>query len=169
MKKVILLICGSLIFAASFGQANFIWEKTDSIPMTKSQLYSATKMYIAEVWKSAKDVIQNDDKETGVILIKGKSLQMQYIYDYSVTFRMKDGKYKVTVDNVICSSVHVVSQYQATRLIEPSDKIPYPYKTGGLSRKRVGEIMQSLKAELQAIVDGYVIYVKKASSKNNNW
>ncbi len=37
--------------------------------MTKTHLYSATKMFIAEFWKSAKDVIQNDDKEAGIILI----------------------------------------------------------------------------------------------------
>jgi hypothetical protein len=180
MKKVILFVCGSLIFAASFGQKNFKWEKTDTIPMTKSQLYSATKMFIAEVWKSAKDVIQNDDKEAGIIMIKGNSIQkfavhlgfcpMEYIYGYSVTFRMKDNKYKITLDNVACTSAHGGTDYQTARPIEPSLEIPYPLKTGGnISRNKATEMMQSLKAEFQAIVDDYVIYVKKASSKSDNW
>jgi|WetSurMetagenome_2_1015567.scaffolds.fasta_scaffold540464_2 hypothetical protein len=99
MKKIILLICGSLIFAASFGQVNFIWEKTDSIPMTKSQLYSTTKMFIAEFLNSPKEaVILNDDKEAGVIFVKAFVTTIaegnnMYIYDYNVTF--KNERWKV--------------------------------------------------------------------------
>lgn len=75
MKKTILLIAGIFIGFASFAQTNFKWEKIDSVAKTKSQLYSDTKMFIAETWKSSKDVIQNDDKEGGVLLIRGISIR----------------------------------------------------------------------------------------------
>jgi len=180
MKKFILLVCGSFIFASSFGQMNFKWEKTDSIAKTKSQLYSATKMYIAKAWTSSKDVIQNDDKEAGVILIKGRNVQsftirlglcpMKYIYNYSVTFKMKDGKYKITMDNVYCSSAIGGTDYASLRPLEPSDIIPYPFKTGGIiSRNRAEQMMQSLKADLQVLVDNYLIYIKATDSTNDSW
>jgi len=95
-------------------QSNFEWVKTDSIQKTKEQIYSATKMFIAETWKSSKEVIQNDDKDGGIILLKGKteinfeeyvSMAKMTIfhdawYSYNVTFRMKNSKYQIKIDNV---------------------------------------------------------------------
>ena len=169
MKKVILLVCGSLIFAASFGQVNFIWEKTDSIPMTRSQLYSATKMFIAEFLNTSNDVvILNDDKEAGVIYIKafmtaiGSSRNM-CIYDYNVTFKMKDGKYKIMLDNVYCSSAIL------GECIQPIDETPSPKKTSSKSNKKAVSMLAFLKQNLDMIVNIYVTQVKKASSTKDNW
>jgi len=182
MKKLILVFSALLMINIVFAQADFKWEKIDSISKTKSQIYSDTKMFIAKTWTSAKDVIQNDDKDLGVILIKGKSVQafmvsmgmcpMEYIYDYNITFRMKENKYKITVDNVVCVSAHGGTSYQSVRPIEPSGEIPYPYKAGSLSRTRATEMMQSLRAELQSILDSYEISMKStvsAGSSNDNW
>ncbi|MEI6141786.1 MAG: DUF4468 domain-containing protein [Mariniphaga sp.] len=169
MKKVILLVCGSLIFAASFGQVNFIWEKTDSIPMNKSQLYSATKMFIAEILNSSNEAfILNDDKEAGVILVKAFAYGLAekadiYTFDYNVTFKMKDGKYKIMIDNVQCSSAI------RGECIEPIDGNPYPKKLRGISNKRAVSMLADLKWNLQMIVHVYEVEVKKASSTNNNW
>jgi hypothetical protein len=72
--KVSLFFFLLLLFTLnSLAQSNFEWVKTDSIQKTKEQIYSATKMFIAETWKSSKEVIQNDDKDGGIILIKGKT------------------------------------------------------------------------------------------------
>lgn len=169
MKKVILFVCGSLIFAASFGQVNFKWEKTDSIPMTKSQLYSTTKMYIAEFLNSSNEaVILNDDKEAGVIFVRAfvdiiAENHNIYTYDYNVTFKMKDGKYKLMIDNVHCSSAI------RGECIEPIDGTPYSNKTSGISNKKAVSMLADLKFRLQIIVDVYVTQVKKASSKKDNW
>jgi len=64
MKKVfiVLSLCLSQIV---FAQNDFKWETIDSTFNSKDQLYSLTKTFIAEKWKSANDVIQNDDKEGG--------------------------------------------------------------------------------------------------------
>ena len=75
MKKILYLIIAVVfVFDFGFGQENFKWEKSDTIPKTKSQLYSNTKMFIAENWKSAKTVIQNEDIEAGIIFLKGKMI-----------------------------------------------------------------------------------------------
>lgn len=185
MKKI---FCLSIVFCLVtnvFGQAGFKWEKVDSVAKTKSQIYSDTKLFIAKTWKSAKDVIQNDDKESGVILIKGSCVQafnknlgfcpMEYVYDYMVTFKIKEGKFKIILDNVHCSSAHGGggTQYQSINPIEPSDEIPYPFRTwGAISKKRAAEIMINLKSELQAIVDSYLTDIKytvSAGSAKDNW
>src|SRR5664280_2357746 len=114
MKVSLFFIILLLFTLNSLAQSNFEFVKTDSIQKTKEQIYSATKMFIAETWKSSKEVIQNDDKDGGVILIKGKTeikweqpfnMPKMIIfhdswYSYNVTFRMKNSKYQIKIDNV---------------------------------------------------------------------
>lgn len=71
MKNTISTTLLMLWCAVTFGQINFRWEKIDSVAKSKSQIYSDTKMFIAETWKSSKSVIQNDDKENGAVFIEG--------------------------------------------------------------------------------------------------
>jgi hypothetical protein len=179
MKNLLIGLTLLFMINSVFAQTDFKWEKTDSIQKTKSQIYTDTKMFIAKTWKSAKDVIQNDDKDAGIILIKGKSVQnfnfalhqYEFIYDYTVTFKMKDGKYKVILENVYCSSAYEESRWQVKK-IEPSDEIPYPLETGWISVKKAGMLMESLKAELQAIVDSFAKSMKSTvspRSSNDNW
>ena len=70
---LLLFILGNI--GLSYSQTNFQWEKIDSVNKSKAQIYSDTKMFIAEVWKSANSVIQNDDKESGLILVKGSTIK----------------------------------------------------------------------------------------------
>ena len=95
MKQIILSSVAILIFGQGFTQTNFKWEKVDSVAKNKAQIYSDTKMFIAEYWKSAQTVIQNDDKEGGMILVKGTTdysfspmwlVTSKYNYSYSVKF-----------------------------------------------------------------------------------
>lgn len=81
----------------------------DSVDLTKAEIYAKTKYFIADNWVSANNVIQLDDKETGIILIKGKydlnyysmsPYLNHYIFDYTIEFRMKDGKIKMSVKNI---------------------------------------------------------------------
>ena len=56
MRKLILTSIGIISCMIGFTQTTF--EKIDSVSKNKSQIYSDTKMFIAEYWKSSKDVIQ---------------------------------------------------------------------------------------------------------------
>jgi hypothetical protein len=154
---------------------SFIFTKTDTISKTKDQLYSDTKMFIAKEWKSSKDVIQNDDKENGVILIKGISQQFmsvtmagyKFIYSYSVTFKIKDGKYKIIIDNVYCSDAYMTTSTYHADKIQPNQDLPkmYSYKP---FKTKIPEMMESLKSELQSIIDSYSSYIDRPSS-DDGW
>ena len=162
-----------VIFMGGFAQTDFKWDKVDSVAKTKAQIYSDTKMFIAEFWKSAQNVIQNDDKEAGMILVKGVSSQdytfllhpHHYKYSYTVKFLMKEGKYKLVIDNLICISA--TCEGNVWPLIEPTENTT---KTvGGMPAAKLTEMMASLKKELQGIVDSYGTYIKTPSATKENW
>ncbi len=172
---IIVFVIG-MIALQSYGQDGFKWNKVDSVNKTKSQIYSDTKMYIAKTWNSAQDVIQNDDKDGGSILIKGlytKDISMvggmqvyRYVYNYTVSFLMKDNRFKIILNDVHCSSV--------TFMTNPSMNLPKvePFegecpKTGGVNKSKVVDMMVDLKIKLQNIVDSYSDAIKATSV--NNW
>ena len=112
-----------LMIACAHAQTDFKWDKVDSVAKIKGQIYSDTKMFIAEFWKSAQNVIQNDDKEGGSILIKGASIQSKYFqmndhtwtFSYTVKFMMKDNKCRIVIEDVYCQSArcaHARTQQQ---------------------------------------------------------
>ena len=171
LKKIII---SALILSNSlFAQKNFNWTATDSVQKTKAQIYSDTKLFIAETWKSAKEVIQNDDKDAGVILVKGKSIQHSifqlndhvYTYNYSVKFLFKENKYKISIENVKCESAIVAGNVWP--LVEPTEITTE--RVGGVPSKKLAEMMDSLKAELTSIVSSYEKNIKTQSQKNTDW
>lgn len=119
MKKVITVAL--LCFLSSFG-----YTQNDSIPKidglyeysevvtldtsySKDRLYKNAKVYFVDAYKSAKDVIQYDDKEEGKIIGKGFTelkgsqsiLLSAWYYTWSVNFSTelfcKDGKYRYRI------------------------------------------------------------------------
>ena len=178
MKKVTLISISLFCLNLAFGQANFQWEKMDSVSKAKSEIYSLTKMYIGETWRSAQNVIQNDDRESGSILVKGASIQKfsfmggvyVYVYNYSVTFRMRDNKYKMTLDNVFCESAYMDGGTSITK-IQPfeGDNCPETgtFSAPGLPKKKAILMMSTFKQELQTLVDGYPAYLNKAKGKDD--
>ena len=168
MKKLLLFLIAFVLIYSASAQADFKWGKIDSIPKTKSQIYLDTKMFITNVWKASGKTIQNDDQVTGVIVVKGKSSQIfnfalcpyEYTYEYIVTFKMRDGMYKITIDHVYCSSAFGGKDRSPINRIEPVDGIPYPLETGWLAEKRAVKMIQSLKQELQTIMDSYIEFLK---------
>ena len=72
--------------------------------LNQSQLFGNAKLFFANTFKSAKDVIQLEDKENGRIV--GKGLSNIYItvltpvkmkLHYSILIECKDGRYKYTI------------------------------------------------------------------------
>lgn len=179
MKKIILLtalLCLSLMINA---QTNFKWDVIDSVSKTKEQIYSDTKIFIAKTWKSAQNVIQNDDKESGNIILQCINLQQvfyptvtnNYFYHYAVEFKMKDGKYKIIISGVYCEDVKAISKVTSSpyppKIIPPFDVENVIGKTRG--EKKAIEMMITLKTELQSIVEDYQKYMNTPSSTNNDW
>ena len=176
MKSSILL--SLMIFMTTFlhSQVNYEWQIKDSLKLTKSEIYSTTKQFIGITWKSSKDVIQNDDQDAGVILLKGLTIPIQfmqagatysYTYSYDVIFKMKDGKYFLTINNVKCHST-VGSSFDNKFFIEPHENANCEYST-----KKFGEkcnyLMSELKLQLQNMADSYVKYLNSETSSDGDW
>lgn len=175
MKK--LLFISILLYTNLTFSQEIKFESMDSVKKTKNQIYSDTKLFIAKTWKSANNVIQNDDKDAGIILVKGKNTQVVnfmlqtyiYTYSYMVTFKMKDEKFKITLDNINCESANF--QNGTTTIIQPFNKEENCPETGtlqhpGISKKKAISMMQELLNELKIIVIQYDKEIKSGSSSD---
>lgn len=73
--------------------------------LNKDQLYLLAKKWFVNTYKSAKAVIQLDDKENGVITGKGtfafSSLVNDTYIDHTISIFVKDGRYKYVLTNFI--------------------------------------------------------------------
>ena len=171
---IVSLICNAYVHA----QDVFTFEKIDSTGKNKKELYSLTKLFISETWKSTKDVIQLDDSENGIVLIKGSSFKEYrfwgadyiYIYSYTITFRIRDNKFKVNIDKVNCESARLATGRTVT-LIQPfeGDNCPETgtFKNPGLPCKNAIIMMNDLKNELTGILKSYSDYLEKESIKDD--
>jgi len=69
----------------------------------RNQLYSSIKIRISENYSNAKAIIDYEDKDSGVIVIKGKELfstwYMTARLDYWVKIEIKDNKVRYSINN----------------------------------------------------------------------
>jgi hypothetical protein len=76
---------GSVIFSSV--------EQIDSI--NADILYSTAKAAIADIFNSAKDVIQVDDKDNHLLIVKGMTKDDNASWEYTLKIQTKDGRYKI--------------------------------------------------------------------------
>lgn len=114
MKKVyfiiavmIFVICGC---AGMQGKPpGYVPEKIVSVPgLTKNQIFDQTKIYIAENFKSAKAVLEYENKETGTIIGNGVSKYpsdgirgSSWTISYTMRVDIKDERYRCTFMNIL--------------------------------------------------------------------
>jgi hypothetical protein len=152
------------IFCSSiFGQTTLKWDIIDTNNMSISEMYSHTKMFIAKTWVSSNSVIQNDDKDGGVIFIKGMNIQNRFFalndhewrFSYSVKFMFKENRYRVIIDDVYCVSAGTSGSPWPCLPINEG----YPEKNGllktSISKERYNDIVSSLHTELNLIINLY--------------
>lgn len=183
MKRFLFIGISLLIISSLSAQENFYWEVIDSTAKSKDQIYSATKVFIAETWRSAQDVIQNDDREGGTIIVKGLSVkeasvftaQYRYVYRYTVTFQMKENKYRIFLKDVFCESADLTSSTADPYVekIHPFDGDNCPptgtFAAPGITKKKAIRMMAEFKLELQSIVDSYIEHMAKFEVVEDDW
>ena len=164
MKKTIFLFAFIFATIATFAQSYKI-EKVDSVAKSKDEIYSETKAFIARSWNSAQDVIQNDDKEAGIIILKGIIVEevyatkmspdpTKYVYSYTFKFLMKDNQYKIVVEDVSCDRASCLNYRWPS--IEISDSPIYPgYVKCSLKEEKYMALIESVKTRLNLIVKSY--------------
>ena len=178
MKLLPLFIVFFFIAENSHGQENFVWTVNDTVNKPKEEIYSDTKLLIARIYKSAQHVIQLDDKDAGIILIKtNQPVYVQrwngtytYTYAYTTTFRFKDGKYKITIDNIHCISTNWSSSTQTPLCIEPFNDInDYKVCFRCVYKKVAKEVMDGLKEHMQETLDLCAFNLNKETIISDDW
>ena len=138
-------------------------------------------MFIADNWKSAQNVIQNDDREGGNILVKGLTQTIRvnrglmvsdFTFSYTIKFMFKDNKYKFVIEDVRCHS-HWIPGSKGGEAACTIVSETYPTEkgfglTGLASEKKYLDLMDNLKKDIQAIYDSYITYINKKSA-DSNW
>ncbi|OOQ57153.1 DUF4468 domain-containing protein [Mucilaginibacter pedocola] len=71
--------------------------------LTKDQLFSNAKLWAVKTFKSAKDVIQLEDKASGKVVVQGvsqintESRPYDHMLGYSIDITVKDNKYRFII------------------------------------------------------------------------
>ena len=129
----------SVIIEKMFSTGVYVpYEAVVEVPgKTKTEIYSAIKMWYGKTFKGAKDVIQSDVAGEGIVGV-GNEVKDGDTYWFEITTLIKDGKFKTTVN---CRKI-VVSQYN---ILLPSLDVFYSdwkekkagffSKTGAMSNK----------------------------------
>jgi regulation of enolase protein 1 (concanavalin A-like superfamily) len=145
-------------------------EKIISIPgFKKNQIYEQCKIFIAENFKSAKAVIEYDNKEQGILIGNGNvkypctgSFECSALHDWVITFGMridvKDEKIRVS--------------FSRLTVFFPSSSAIYfplyiPARSSG-ERSLTEEEYVNVKYKLLEIADRLATSVK-ASGKKESW
>lgn len=185
MKNLFLVFISIAITIAIQSQENFIWKNIKDVDKTQSQIYKDTKIFISNTWKSANDVIQMDDKDAGIIIVKGSTIKKvshslntwTYIYNYTVTFKMKDGKYNFSIDNIHCAKAYPKpgTQYVVSPL-QPFDGEYDRYKNVRnknreltLPENKALQLMDELKSDFNRIHLSYINHIDQLSELDEDW
>lgn len=88
-------------------------ENVADVPgQSKDQIYTASKIWLAETFRSAKEVIEVDDKAAGVIIgngqiiypCSGMSCVLTQTIKFTLRIDIKDAKYKTTFSNLMIAT-----------------------------------------------------------------
>lgn len=170
MKYLTLLLL--FISNTLLAQENFKWDEIiDPIPFTKNDIYAKTKAFMLSTWKKKTDVVEDDDKAAGLIMLKSTtSIELkwtkEYVFQYTVTFKMKDNKARIIIENVYCKDAYSG--------VNPIDTPPildkYPEEKGkketGLKKDDYENLMALLRTELTQIKEKYK---KEITQTEDDW
>lgn len=121
MKTFILFIFSILVTTLLFAQSDKTEVKiTDTIPISKLELYGRARAFVTYSFKNSKNVIQMDDKEVGKIICKGSmtpsskgtfGMTYQNNVDFTLTIDLKDNKYRAIISDLYHSGLGSQKEY----------------------------------------------------------
>lgn len=177
MKGVLLLVFGLLMntaWAAKGDTVNSVQEIVGFGDMSKSQIYKNSRQWVATSFKSAQNVIQMEDKEEGIIVLKGQADYPCYpdsdgmttfrclgYTDASIKFTLKietkDGRARLSFDDL--------ATYFPQKC---SDSICTPETTMAIeNRNAKTDTVSQVKRYLQGVIADY--YKKVVKNNNDEW
>ena len=154
-----------------FGQENFSFSKViKTNNLSTTDVYIAVNDWFASTYGSSKEVIQVSDKETGKIV--GKAL-MDYSYgkaaygcyegniDYTIKVNIRDGRFKVDIENFIHSVNIGNSKACALGLITTNEM----HSTKGMSKKYHNNAWVNIKENCKTYVENIFKSIEESISK----
>lgn len=176
-KQFLILMTAGLIYSCNlFGQDKLLGilplkdgkvtyvdvVQVDSI--SKDELYKRTKRWFIDTYKSAKDVIQLDDKENGEVIGKGFFETYWQITFYSgqninvwqtIKVQVKDGRYRYEITDFNVKYYVSPSQYTS------ATNVDMPLETWNQVREEnCKKIYTKIDAEVQLLIISLEKFVK---------
>jgi hypothetical protein len=170
LKKGLILVV-SILTTTVFGQQfEMSLDKTFESNETKNDLYLKAKVFIAERFKSASDVIQLDDKENGMLLIKGSIKEtfifqlssLDYYFSFTMKIYIKENKYRVVVSDVYNS----LAPYKHNTLLINKYRGAF---ADNLTKNKYWDLMESLSKNLNSFVTSFENHMSKQPSIKEGW
>lgn len=184
MKRIMIFAIISLSFSGLFAQERLSFEKVITVDsIKKNDIYNGLKEWVGMNFVSAKNVIELDDKEAGLIIVNplrdytiGK---LQYLcYDgyikYSIKMQIKEGRFKVVITNFMHENNPGNNSSCQLGLITTS--VEYDGISGWGYKSYNNKVWLDVKKDCELIANesfkklGEIIFsTSKIDSKNNNW
>ena len=178
MKRIFYTLIFLLITAGISAQTNFIWDTTQvNFDFQQDELWAKTEQYISDTWDPSLKVIQQADRERGIFVLKGVSVQhktyemnlYKWTFAYTVKFEIQDQQVRMVIDNAYCADAECAG---TTWPLMPVSE-DYPSSQGlnltGVNQDQYTELMARLRDELQDKVDNYFAYLRGELLFQSRW
>jgi hypothetical protein len=176
MKKIIFVLLLLPLF--SIAQADTAIKYSEVITVdntTKDLLFQRGRAWFNDAFKSMKNVLQVQDKETGELVGKGTfktsyvnhaivAVTVPVMVDFDIKLYVKDGKYKYSIENL---KPTLYNMYGRTSMEMPmlTSGEQYPDKLPYNSAKKANQYWAELKANSEKEVNGLISTLKLAMAK----
>jgi len=150
-------------------------DYTEAVPVegvSKADLFTRAKVWLAGSFKSAKDVVQTEDKDAGIMVGKGYStisLTMGRVtvpakLFYTLKMNFKDGKYKYEFSDFYFENEPVPELGNRINKTPAETWVLAPAKDD-----RAGKVIALYKAQFDQTVQGLVASLKAGMLKSSDF
>lgn len=190
MKKIILVL---VMVVSAFSINAQVSKIITAEGQSKKNIHSLLNQWIAESYNSAQSVIQMNDKEAGILVVKGKSTLMiksmtkelysknkmmtrmlpdynAILVDVKIAFEVRDGRYKITITGLDGKPI----TEEAIKTIEDSwTDVPYIsakkellFKDAAIKEAKLYPPAE--ESERNSLLESIESYVNSKSLNNNS-
>lgn len=139
-------------------------EVVQAPQLTQAELYTRGKVWFVNTFKSAKAVVQTEEKDAGLLIgtawspftVKSMGIPITYKLWYTVRLAFKDGRYKYEINNFMTEAEPSTSNPSPNQSpIESYLLVEYKpgnffYKTTSQGRQQVASVAEGLATSIKA-------------------
>lgn len=183
MKRIAFVSLMLVLCAGMFAQEPLSFSKviqTDSVP--KDQIYFGVKEWVGTAFKSAKAVIEMDDKDAGLIIVrpaeKYNMKGLQYLgfegyLRYAVKIQIREGRFRVELTNFTHENLPGNCKDCVLGLITTDEQ--YPRRTGMAGKVPMNKVWKDIKVKAENLANLYFAELEKIqfnsgiNSQEDDW